>query len=216
MLGLLSTLFEMNTERSCVAPQRKRSDRGRFSSHKNWRSWGKRSRWRRRLSPESIRCWETFFFHGCVLTAGVSGDAKTVGHPAPAGAGEGEADASGAAEAHHPDESPNACVLPALCPGTITNSHRIKQCNSIDGCAGKSKSDYTWQWLYVNADAVFATQCGRRGGVPTWSSTQLPRHLQSSRFCGGFADAQHLHEPAWADGYTTVPSYAWGCHRWGI
>lgn len=67
-----------------------------------------------------------FFFHGCVWTAGVSGDAKTVGHPAPPGAGEGEADASGAAEAHHPDESPNACFLPALCPGTTTNSHPIK------------------------------------------------------------------------------------------
>ncbi|TKS92050.1 Hepatocyte growth factor-regulated tyrosine kinase substrate [Collichthys lucidus] len=49
---------------------------------------------------------------------GVPGDAKTAGHPAPSGAGEGEADASGAAEAHNPDESPNACLLSALCSGT--------------------------------------------------------------------------------------------------
>lgn len=67
------------------------------------------------------------FFHGCVLTAGVSGDAKAVGHPAPPGAGEGEADASGAAKAHHPDESPNARFLPALCPGTVITLYKLIQ-----------------------------------------------------------------------------------------
>lgn len=65
----------------------------------------------------------------CVLTVGVSGNAKAVGHPAPSGAGEGEADASGAAEAHNPDESPNACFLFALCPGTLTNSDLIFKLN---------------------------------------------------------------------------------------
>lgn len=60
-----------------------------------------------------------------VLTVGVFRNAKAVGHPAPPGAGEGEADASGAAEAHNPDESPNACFFSSLCPGTLTNSDLI-------------------------------------------------------------------------------------------
>lgn len=126
MLGLLSTLFEMNTERNCVVQQRKRRDRGRYSSHKNWRSWGKRSRWWGRLPPwkKSVILF-TYWF--CALTAGVSGDAKTVSHPAPSGAGEGEADASGAAEAHDPDESPNACFLSSLCPGTLSNSDHLSK-----------------------------------------------------------------------------------------
>lgn len=54
-----------------------------------------------------------------VLTVGVPGNAKTVGHPASPGAGEREADASGAAEAYNPDESPNACIFSSLYPGTI-------------------------------------------------------------------------------------------------
>lgn len=53
-----------------------------------------------------------------LLTVGVPGDAKAVGHPAPPGAGEREADASGAAEAYNPDESPNACIFSSLCPGS--------------------------------------------------------------------------------------------------
>lgn len=65
----------------------------------------------------------------CVLTVGISGDAKTVGHSAPPGAGEGEADASGAAEAHNPDESPNACFLSSLCSGTHINTALISKLN---------------------------------------------------------------------------------------
>lgn len=61
-----------------------------------------------------------------VWTAGVPGDAKTAGHPAPPGAGEGEADASGAAEAHDPDESPNACFLSSLRPGTQRILHHLQ------------------------------------------------------------------------------------------
>lgn len=53
----------------------------------------------------------------CLWTLGVPGDAETAGHPAPPGAGEGEADASRAAEAHDPNESPNARFLSALRPG---------------------------------------------------------------------------------------------------
>lgn len=68
-------------------------------------------------------CRNTLLTVVCILTVGVSGNAKTVGHPAPSGAGEGEADASGAAEAYNPDESPNACFLSSLCPGTLTNSN---------------------------------------------------------------------------------------------
>lgn len=52
-----------------------------------------------------------------IWTSGIPGDAETAGHSAPAGAGEGEADASGAAEAHHPDESADACFPFALRPG---------------------------------------------------------------------------------------------------
>lgn len=71
--------------------------------------------------------WKYFTHWFCALTAGVSGDAKTVSHPAPSGAGEGEADASGAAEAHDPDESPNACFLSSLCPGMLSNSDHISK-----------------------------------------------------------------------------------------
>lgn len=133
MLGLLSTLFEMNTERSCVVRRRRRRGRGKFSSHRNWRSWGKRSRWWRRLPPPpqcqpGVQKW---FYSPpvCLLTVGVSGNAKAAGHSAPAGAGEGEADAPGAAEAHHPDESPNACFLSPLCPGTLAHSHLTSELN---------------------------------------------------------------------------------------
>lgn len=65
----------------------------------------------------------------CLLTVGISGNAKAAGHSAPPGAGEGEADASGAAEAHDPDESPNACFLSSLCPGTLAHSHLILKLN---------------------------------------------------------------------------------------
>lgn len=63
------------------------------------------------------------------------------------------------------------------------------------------------------ADAVFAPQCGRRGGVPAWCSTQLPRHLQPCWFCGGFTYAQHLYESTRAECTTTVPGHARCCYR---
>lgn len=65
------------------------------------------------------------------------------------------------------------------------------------------------------ADAVFATQCGRRDGVSARCSTQLPRDLQPCWLCGGFTYAQHLYESAWTDRSNTVPSHAWCRHRWG-
>lgn len=55
-----------------------------------------------------------------VCAAGVPGDAETAGHSAPPGAGEGATDAPGAAEAHDPNESPDACLLSALRPGAHT------------------------------------------------------------------------------------------------
>lgn len=119
MLGPLSTHYGTNTERNCVALQRKQKDRGRSSWHKNWRSWGRRNRyWTESVQWEfrynrPLPCSQVFLW-----TAGVPGDAKTVGHSAPPGAGEREADAFGAAEAHHPDEGPDACFLSSLCPGT--------------------------------------------------------------------------------------------------
>lgn len=76
----------------------------------------------------------------CALTVGVSGNAKTVGHSAPPGAGEGEADASGAAEAHDPDESPNACFLSSLCPGISDLIFQLNQQHRRLCC---------WMWIRV-------------------------------------------------------------------
>lgn len=64
------------------------------------------------------------------------------------------------------------------------------------------------------ADAVFAPQCGGRGGVPAWCPPQLPGHLQPCWFCGGFTYAQHLYEPAGADCASSVPGHAQCCPRW--
>lgn len=94
---------------------------------------------------------------------------------------------------------------------SITCSLNWVQC----GCFAIEIKWMTNVWMCCHADAVFAAQCGRRGGVPARSSTQLPGNLQPRWFCGGFAYAQHLYEPAWAVGTTTVPSHARSCHRWG-
>lgn len=67
--------------------------------------------------------------HSCLHISGIPGDAAAAGYPAPAGAGEGAADASGAAEAHHPDESPDAGLLPPLRSGshfTVLHLNLIK------------------------------------------------------------------------------------------
>lgn len=130
MLGLLSTPFGTNTERSCVVLRRKQRDRGRSSSHKNWRSWGRRSRsWSEALHWQHAdidKHFTTMLTSVCLWTAGVPRDAETAGHSAPPGAGEREADASGAAEAHNPDESPNACIFSSLRPGAHSLLHRQK------------------------------------------------------------------------------------------
>lgn len=63
------------------------------------------------------------------------------------------------------------------------------------------------------ADAVPAAQRGRRGGVPAWCPTQLPRHLQSRWLCRRFTYAQHLHEPGRPGDTITVPGHARCCSR---
>lgn len=79
-----------------------------------------------RLSPgEGVNASLDTLFIVCLWAEGVPGDAEAVGHPASPGAGEGEADASGAAEAHDPDESPDACVLSALRSGTCMCMSRL-------------------------------------------------------------------------------------------
>lgn len=75
----------------------------------------------------NIHCHSNMF----TWPSGVPGDAEAAGHSAPPGAGEGEADAFGAAETHDPDESPDACFLPALCPGTH--------------CFSSIKEHFSWQ-----------------------------------------------------------------------
>lgn len=60
-----------------------------------------------------------------IVPTGVPGDAASVGHPATAGAREGEADAPGTAEADHPDESPDASFLTALCPGLTAGQETL-------------------------------------------------------------------------------------------
>lgn len=222
MLGRPLTPSGMNTERSCVVLQRKQRDRGRSSWHKNWRSWGRRSRsyneafflhWKKRSYRYAIyrRAHKRCVFE-------LQEYLEMQRQLAIQRLQEQEKERQMRLEqqkhtiqmrAQMPAFSlPYAQVHNAY---SITCSLNWVQC----GCFAIEIKWMTNVWMCCHADAVFAAQCGRRGGVPARSSTQLPGNLQPRWFCGGFAYAQHLYEPAWAVGTTTVPSHARSCHRWG-